>query len=253
MGTHPIFESDFDCLTVCRMGIENVKNVIVVLSGKGGVGKSSVSVQIARGFLAQGLSVGMLDVDICGPSIPRMLGVEDQSIHQSDEGLVPVFLHESKFKLISIGFLAEKEEAIIWRGPKKQSMIKQLVTQVAWGDLDLLVIDTPPGTSDEHIALVQTLRDEAEALERTSCVLVTTPQMASIQDVNREINFCIKTNLKMAGIVENMSGFVCPHCSECSDIFNKGTSKVLSEKYKLPFLGNIPIDPNFGFALDNGK
>ena len=124
--------------------------------------------------------------------------------------------------MISIGFLAEKEEAIIWRGPKKKAMITQLINDVAWGTLDVLIVDTPPGTSDEHIALVQALTALPDGLDKTGCVLVTTPQMASLQDVCREINFCKKTKLLMYGVVENMSGFVCPHCSECTNIFNKG-------------------------------
>lgn len=124
--------------------------------------------------------------------------------------------------MISIGFLAEREEAIVWRGPKKKSMIAQLINDVSWGNLDVLIVDTPPGTSDEHISLVQNLKTDPSVIGRTGCVLVTTPQMASLQDVGREINFCQKTGLKIHGVVENMSGFVCPHCSECTNIFNKG-------------------------------
>ena len=123
---------------------------------------------------------------------------------------------------MSIGFLAEQEEAIVWRGPKKKSMIAQLLLEVAWGDLDVLVIDSPPGTSDEHIALVSNLNSQPELKSRSGAVLVTTPQMASLQDVSREINFCRKTGINIYGVIENMSGFVCPHCNECTNIFNKG-------------------------------
>ena len=123
---------------------------------------------------------------------------------------------------MSIGFLAEQEEAIVWRGPKKKSMIAQLLLEVAWGDLDVLVIDSPPGTSDEHIALVSNLNSQPELKSRSGAVLLTTPQMASLQDVSREINFCRKTGINIYGVIENMSGFVCPHCNECTNIFNKG-------------------------------
>ena len=137
---------------------------------------------------------------------------------------------------MSIGFLAEQEEAIVWRGPKKKSMIAQLLLEVAWGDLDVLVIDSPPGTSDEHIALVSNLNSQPELKSRSGAVLVTTPQMASLQDVSREINFCRKTGINIYGVIENMSGFVCPHCNECTNIFNKGilisaTSSVVFNSY----------------------
>lgn len=154
--------------------LSGVKNVIVVLSGKGGVGKSTLSVQIAYGLQQAGKTVGILDVDLCGPSIPRMLSLENSSIHQCDEGWVPVYTSQDKsLSVISIGFLLQqKDDPVIWRGPKKNAMIKQFLTDVCWGELDFLVVDTPPGTSDEHLAVVEQLKNRI-----TGAVLVTTPQV----------------------------------------------------------------------------
>jgi len=235
------------------MGLDDVKHVLLVLSGKGGVGKSSVSVQTTLGLLARGMRVGILDIDLCGPSIPKMLGVEKEVAHTSDAGLVPVMLMEGRLKIMSMGLLAgiSEDDAVVWRGPKKQSMISQLIKEVTWDELDVLVIDTPPGTSDEHLSMVKTLR-EVSVMEKTHAILVTTPQMASLQDVGREINFCQKTKISMLGLVENMSGFVCPNCSECSNLFNSGGGKKLAEKFDIEFMGAIPIDPNFGLSLDKG-
>ena len=204
---------------------------------------------------------------LSGPSIPKMLGVEDEVAHTSEAGLVPVIVMDGKLKIMSMGLLAgvSQEDAVVWRGPKKQSMISQLLKEVNWDELDCLVIDTPPGTSDEHLAMVKTLR-EIDVMKKTHAVLVTTPQMASLQDVGREINFCQKTQINMIGLVENMSGFVCPNCSECSNLFNsgkfiakdkilnrfKGGGAKLAEKYDIEFMGTIPIDPNFGLSLDKG-
>ena len=158
--------------------LSGIKNVVVVLSGKGGVGKSTLSVQIAYGLKQAGKTVGILDVDLCGPSIPRMLNLESNSIHQCDEGWVPVYASQDKaLSVVSIGFLLQqKDDPVIWRGPKKTAMIKQFLTDVCWGELDFLVVDTPPGTSDEHLAVVEQLRNQI-----TGAVLVTTPQVMKIQ------------------------------------------------------------------------
>uniref|UniRef100_A0A8B9H9K4 Nucleotide binding protein 2 (MinD homolog, E. coli) n=1 Tax=Astyanax mexicanus TaxID=7994 RepID=A0A8B9H9K4_ASTMX len=155
--------------------------------------------------------VGILDVDLCGPSIPRMLGVSQQEVHQCDSGWVPVYADpQQRLALMSIGFLLDDpSEAVVWRGPKKTALIGQFVRDVAWGELDVLLVDTPPGTSDEHLAVLENLRKHRV----DGAVLVTTPQAVSIGDVRREITFCKKTGVKILGIVENMSGFVCPHCS----------------------------------------
>ncbi|KAL2298731.1 hypothetical protein Nmel_014322 [Mimus melanotis] len=201
-------------LTRERTNLAGVRHILLVLSGKGGVGKSTLSTELALALRNAGKRVGILDVDLCGPSIPRMLRVQDSAVHQCDSGWVPVFVGQDKaIALMSIGFLLERpDDAVVWRGPKKNALIKQFVTDVAWGDLDFLIVDTPPGTSDEHISTVEALRPH----QLLGAVLVTTPQAVSVGDVRRELTFCRKAGLRILGIVENMSGFVCPHCSVSS-------------------------------------
>ncbi|SCU91349.1 LAMI_0E05534g1_1 [Lachancea mirantina] len=224
-----------------------IKHVILILSGKGGVGKSSVTTQMALTLASQGHKVGVLDIDLTGPSVPRFFGMEGKSIFQSERGWLPVVAYSDAnqnalLKIMSLGFLLnDRGSSVVWRGPKKTSMIKQFVQDVVWGELDYLLIDTPPGTSDEHIAIAEELR-----FARTDgAVLVTTPQDISTADVKKEINFCKKANIKILGIIENMSGFVCPHCSECTNIFSKGGGLKLSETHEIDFLGAVPIDPSF--------
>ncbi|KAL6632700.1 P-loop containing nucleoside triphosphate hydrolase protein [Neocallimastix californiae] len=227
--------------------LENVKNIVMVLSGKGGVGKSSVSVQVALSLVQKGYKVGILDIDLCGPSIPRMLGIQDKQIHQSSNGWVPVYVgNEKNFSVMSVGFLLEnQDDAVVWRGPKKSAMIKQFLEDVCWGELDYLVIDTPPGTSDEHISIVEYLSNLSPI-----AVLVTTPQNVAISDVKKELNFCRKVNVPISGIIENMSGYVCPHCSDCTPIFSSGGGEKLANEYGIKFLGKVPIDPKFIEAME---
>mmetsp|Transcript_17176 Transcript_17176/g.42242 ORF Transcript_17176/g.42242 Transcript_17176/m.42242 type:complete len:428 (+) Transcript_17176:36-1319(+) len=204
--------------------LERVKRKVLVLSGKGGVGKSTVASQLAFGLAARGLRVGLLDIDICGPSAPLMLGVTGQSVHSSASGWSPVWVDVPQVKgasppgpddedgelgVMSIGFLLPgSDDAVIWRGPRKNGLIKQFLTDVEWGGLDVLLVDTPPGTSDEHISAVQYLK---RALgPRDGAVVVTTPQEASMADVRKELNFCRKTSLQVLGVVENMSGLALP-------------------------------------------
>ncbi|ORX51060.1 P-loop containing nucleoside triphosphate hydrolase protein [Piromyces finnis] len=222
--------------------LENVKNIVMVLSGKGGVGKSSVSVQVALSLVQKGFKVGILDIDLCGPSIPRMLGIQNKQIHQSSNGWVPVYVDNDKnFSAMSVGFLLEnQDDAVVWRGPKKSAMIKQFLEDVCWGELDYLVIDTPPGTSDEHISIVEYLSNL-----NPIAVLVTTPQNVAISDVKKELNFCKKVGVSISGIIENMSGYVCPHCSDCTPIFSSGGGEKLAKEYNVKFLGKVPIDPKF--------
>ncbi|TRY96160.1 hypothetical protein DNTS_028351 [Danionella cerebrum] len=186
--------------------LAQVKHVVLVLSGKGGVGKSTITTELALAFTHAGKKVGILDVDLCGPSIPRMLSVCKPEVHQCDAGWVPVFADaDQRLALMSIGFLMEdSDEAVVWRGPKKTALIGQFVSDVAWGELDVLLVDTPPGTSDEHIAVLENLRKHRV----DGAVLVTTPQAVSTGDVRREITFCKKTGIRILGIVENMSGCV---------------------------------------------
>ncbi|EDO14767.1 hypothetical protein Kpol_312p5 [Vanderwaltozyma polyspora DSM 70294] len=225
--------------------LAQIKHIILILSGKGGVGKSSVTTQTALTLCAQGFKVGVLDIDLTGPSLPRMFGIEDKSIYQSEEGWIPVPVDvgsEGSLSLISLGFLLNSRgDSVVWRGPKKTAMIKQFMSDVKWGQLDYLLIDTPPGTSDEHISIAEQLRWS----NPDGAIIVTTPQGISTADVKKEINFCKKVNFKILGIVENMSGFICPYCAECTNIFSSGGGKKLAEEFDVPYLGNVPIDPKF--------
>lgn len=232
-----------------------VRHIIVVLSGKGGVGKSSVAAQLALS-LAYGQGpdpaarVGLLDVDLTGPSIPRMLGLEGQSVHQSTDGWVPVYTDATQcLSVMSVGFLLRSRgDSVIWRGPKKQGMIRQFLGDVRWGDLDYLVIDTPPGTSDEHISLMEAIHMYAPV-----GVLVTTPQAVSLSDNLRSLDFTRKVGLPVLGLIENLSGYVCPHCDECTNVWGKGGGEALAEREHLLFLGRVPIDPALVRLLDDAK
>ncbi|KAK9458691.1 Cfd1p [Lipomyces oligophaga] len=238
--------------------LDTVKNVILILSGKGGVGKSSVTTQIALSLVRSGYSVGVLDIDLTGPSAPRMFGLEGSKIHQSSAGWVPVYTDSTKkLSVLSIGFLLrDRGDSVVWRGPKKTAMIRQFVRDVVWGDLDFLLIDTPPGTSDEHIAIAESLRDLSLASGRQhplGSVLVTTPQAVATADVRKELNFCTKVNFPVLGVIENMSGFVCPHCAECSNIFSSGGGEKLAQQFNIPFFGAVPIDPEFVLMIEKNN
>lgn len=241
--------------------LSNVKHIVLVLSGKGGVGKSSVTTQTALSLVNKGFSVGVLDIDLTGPSLPRMFGVENKQVLQSTKGWVPVTVYDGKdteadttanrgsLSLMSLGFLlGDRGNSVVWRGPKKTAMIRQFLKDVVWNGgkmdtpLDYLIIDTPPGTSDEHIAIAEELR---WALPIDGAIIVTTPQLVATSDVRKEINFCKKIELDILGIIENMSGFICPYCAECTNIFLSGGGKKLSETLNLDYLGNIPIAPKF--------
>lgn len=235
--------------------LKNVRHIMLILSGKGGVGKSSVTTQTALTLVDKGFNVGVLDIDLTGPSLPRMFGVESKQVRQSTAGWVPVPVFDNKddpskgsLSLMSLGFLlGDRNNSVVWRGPKKTAMIRQFLKDVVWNGgaeskpLDYLLIDTPPGTSDEHIAIAEELR----WAEPDGAIIVTTPQQVATADVRKEINFCKKVGFAILGVVENMSGFICPYCSECTDIFLSGGGVTLSETLNIPFLGNVPIDPTF--------
>lgn len=232
-----------------------------MLSGKGGVGKSSVTTQLALSLTLAGHSVGILDVDLTGPSIPRMLSIEASKVTQVPGGWAPVTVHEAdpenrlgSLHAMSLGFLLPKRgDAVVWRGPKKTAMIRQFLKDVLWAETDYLLIDTPPGTSDEHISLAETLQKDARPGQVAGAVVVTTPQAVATADVRKELNFCVKTGIRVLGVVENMSGFVCPHCSECTDIFGSGGGRSMAEEFKVPFLGSVPIDTQFITLVEEGK
>jgi ATP-binding protein involved in chromosome partitioning len=224
-----------------------IRHKILVMSGKGGVGKSSVAANIAVGLSLKGKGVGLMDIDIHGPSIPKMVGLEGAPLKQSEEGLMPIE-YSDNLKVMSIGFLIrDKKDAVIWRAPLKHSLIRQFLTDVRWGDLDYLIVDCPPGTGDELISIAQLLEGADGA------VIVTTPQDVSLNDVRKSISFCRHVNLPIIGVVENMSGFVCPHCGTSVDIFKTGGGEKMASEMGVPFLGRIPIEPKIVEYSDSGK
>ncbi|MCJ1247951.1 cytosolic Fe-S cluster assembly factor cfd1 [Trapelia coarctata] len=318
------------------MSLENVKNIVLVLSGKGGVGKSSITTQLALSLSLAGHSVGILDIDLTGPSIPRLLGIEASKVKQAPGGWLPVEVHLSQtlppappttyplpipttalngsnneaktpssiestngsstihpppsstaptnghnpsqptqigsLHAMSLAFLlTTRSSAIVWRGPKKTAMVRQFLTSVLWPPTDYLLIDTPPGTSDEHISLVETLlKDVAAPLPPTNgssngvspaprskpqlagAVIVTTPQAVAISDVKKELNFCGKTGVKVLGVVENMSGYVCECCGVSTNLFSKGGGEVMAREFGVPFLGGVPLDGQWGVLVEEG-
>lgn len=235
--------------------LQGVKRIILVLSGKGGVGKSTVTANLAWALAQdEDVNVGVMDVDICGPSIPKIMGIEGEDVHSSASGWSPVYV-EDNLGVMSAGILlANPTEAIIWRGPKKNDLIKKFLKDVSWGDLDYLIIDTPPGTSDEHISLVQYLK-KAGGVD--GAVIVSTPQEVALTDVRKEVSFCRNPKLAVPiiGVIENMSSFVCPHCNKESQIFRAtgGGVAAMCEDVKAPFLGSLPLDPRVAQACDEGK
>jgi Mrp family chromosome partitioning ATPase len=222
-----------------------IAHKVVVLSGKGGVGKSTVAVSLAAALLRSGLRIGLLDIDIHGPSIPTMLGLEREKIQGGEDGLVPVDL--DGLKVMSLGFLlGDQDDAVIWRGPMKMGVIKQFLADVAWGDLDCLVIDSPPGTGDEPLSVCQLIG------KLDGAVIVTTPQRLAAVDVRKSITFCRQLGVPVLGVVENMSGFVCPRCGEVTQILPSGGGKRIAEDMRVPFLGPVPMDPGIAAAGDRG-
>jgi len=230
-----------------RQRVRRIKHQIVVLSGKGGVGKSTVAVNLAVSLALSGKSVGLLDIDIHGPSIPKILNLEGRTVQATGETILPVEMTEN-LKIMSIGFLLRgSDDAVIWRGPMKYHMIKQFLKDVEWGNLDYLIVDSPPGTGDEPLSVIQLLENADGA------IIVTTPQEVALSDVRKGITFCRNLKLPVIGVLENMSGFVCPKCGEMTDIFKSGGGEKTAKQMNVPFLGRIPIDPQIVRACDSGQ
>jgi len=231
---------------VLQRRMQDIDQKLLVLSGKGGVGKSTVAANLAVSLANTGKTVGLLDVDVHGPSIPKLMGLEGRRPTMDAAQLQPLRVTDN-LKVMSIAFLLDSHsDAVIWRGPLKYNVIRQFLKDVAWGRLDYLVIDSPPGTGDEPLSVAQLVGSPAGA------VIVTTPQDLSISDVRRCVSFCNTLSLPVIGIVENMSGFICPHCGERTDLFKAGGGQTLAEEMNVVFLGRIPIDPQIVTSGDSG-
>ncbi len=236
-------QDEQDAAITKSLGI--IKNKILVMSGKGGVGKTSTSVNLSIALANKGYKVGIMDVDLHGPDVPRMLGLEGTPEVNQNKKLNPLS-YSNNLKAISIeSFTPNKDDAIIWRGPLKFSAIKQFIGDVDWKDLDFLIIDSPPGTGDEPLTVAQTISD-------AKAVIVTTPQEVALADVRKSINFCKIVKMEIFGLLENMSGFSCPHCSETINLFGSGGGEKTARQMGIPFLGKIPFDPQMVTCGDTG-
>lgn len=225
----------------------NIEHSILVLSGKGGVGKSSIAVNLAVWLSLQGKKTGLLDVDIHGPSVPKLLGLEEHKLVQSENTIEPIQYNEN-LSVMSMAFaLPSSSDAVIWRGPMKHNAINQFIKEVNWGKLDYLIIDCPPGTGDEPLSVVQVLG------KTDGAVIVTTPQQLAITDVKKCITFCRQLNLRVLGVVENMSGFICPHCSQRTNIFSDSGGRKMAAEFGVPFAGDIPLDADMVRVADMGE
>ena len=223
--------------------LPNIKYKIAVASGKGGVGKSTVATNLAISLANAGGAVGLMDADAYGPSIPTMMGIQEQPKVSPARKLIPLVRHN--IKLMSIGFMVPEEQAMIWRGPMLHSSIRQLLSDVEWGELDYLIIDLPPGTGDVALSLTQ-------AIPLTGSLIVTTPQDVALADVRRGVAMFERLGVPILGIIENMSYFLCPHCNEKTEIFRKDGGKNTSERFGVAFLGQIPLDAEVCTAGDIG-
>ncbi|MBN1127636.1 MAG: Mrp/NBP35 family ATP-binding protein [Chitinispirillaceae bacterium] len=224
-----------------------IKRSYVVLSGKGGVGKSTVAVNLAVGLAHKGMKTGLLDSDLHGPSVPKMLGLEKFVLSGDETHLEPAERLDGMLKVMSVQFLLQNlHDSIIWRGPLKHNVIAQFIGHTVWGDLDFFIIDSPPGTGDEPLSVVQTVKPRG-------AIIVTTPQEVATFDVRKSIDFCRKLGLPVTGVIENMSGFVCPHCGNSTPIFGSGGGEAMATQAGVPFLGKIPLLLDFVTLGDSGK
>jgi ATP-binding protein involved in chromosome partitioning len=225
----------------------DVKHVILVLSGKGGVGKSTVSVNLAYALSAHGRNVGLLDLDIHGPNIPKMLGIEDQRPAVLENVIEPIHV-TGNLSVMSMGFLLpDTSTPVIWRGPMKMGAIQQFLSEVNWGALDYLIVDLPPGTGDEALSIIQLAPNVQGA------VIVTTPQEVSVLDAVKAVKFIERLELPVIGIIENMSGMICPHCGNTIDLFSRGGGEKAAQELGVPYLGSIPLDPAMVKSGDEGR
>jgi ATP-binding protein involved in chromosome partitioning len=226
----------------------NVKHVVLILSGKGGVGKSTVAANLAVALSNHGYATGLLDLDIHGPDIPKILGIEERKLLVFDKAHIEPVQVTGTLRVVSMAFLLpEKSSPVIWRGPMKMAVIRQFLEEVHWGDLDFLVVDLPPGTGDEALTVAQLAPNIAGA------VIVTTPQDLAILDISKAVGFVRTIGLPVIGIIENMSGMVCPHCGGAIDVFGTGGGRRAAEDLDVPFLGSIPLDPAMRSAADSGR
>jgi ATP-binding protein involved in chromosome partitioning len=239
-------EKKFDDLKIDK-NLKKIKHKIIVLSGKGGVGKSTISANLAYALSLKNYKVGLLDSDLHGPTIPKLLGIENNKPEPSDEGINPVIVTPN-LKVMSIGLLlTENDSPVIWRGPLKMGAIKQFIGEVNWGELDYLIVDLPPGTGDEPLSIVQLIS------KNDGVIVVTTPQDVALISVRKSINFVKKMNMPVIGIIENMSGYKCPHCGKEIDIFKTGGGLKASKDFNVPFLGRIPLDSHIVLTGDSGE
>src|ERR1700704_4671122 len=227
-----------------RQPIPGVKNLVAVASGKGGVGKTTVAVNLALALAKLGHKVGLLDADVYGPNVPIMLGSQEEPGATADQHIIPV--QAQGVKMISMGLLNPGDKPVIWRGPMLHSVITQFLRSVEWGELDYLVIDLPPGTGDVQLTLIQTVAG-------TGAVVVTTPSLVAVADVRKAIEMFRQVNVEVLGVVENMSTFACPHCGKPVDIFGHGEGAKTAQAYGVPVLGEVEIDPRIRIGGDTGK
>src|ERR1700738_986886 len=227
-----------------RQPIPGVKNLVAVASGKGGVGKTTVAVNLALALAKLGHKVGLMDADVYGPNVPIMLGTHTEPQATQDKRIIPVMAQG--IKIISMGLLNPGDKPMIWRGPMLHSVMQQFLRSVVWGDLDYLIVDLPPGTGDVQLSLIQ-------MVPVTGAVLVTTPSVVALADVRKAIAMFRQVNVEILGIVENMSFFNCPHCQGRIDVFGHGEGRRIAETYGVPLLGEIEIDPRIPFGRDTGK
>ena len=230
---------------LAKKALTKIRNKFLVMSGKGGVGKSSVSVNLSIALANKGYRVGLMDVDIHGPDIPRMLGINGMLQIGEDRKIQPMMVSKNLSAVSMESLMPDKDSAIIWRGPVKHSAIRQFIGDVEWGDLDFLIIDSPPGTGDEPLTVAQLIKD-------AQAIIVTTPQEVALADVRKSINFCKTVNMRIFGLIENMSGYICPHCGKALDIFGNGGGEKTALLTNVNFLGKIPLDPNMVKCGDSG-